>query len=176
MKRKIVLIISVLAAVILMGACSSDQSAVGTLELRIHDSVADVVPVKKGAARLIMDGIITNNSELRTAKLIDLPQLTMDGRVVNATYEPLDSEDKDKVKPGKSLCYHISYKFDPSEKHKWKFQSSDGSVVSGLDDYVCIKKALRNYKGKSQVTIDEVKKIEKEQKKRFKKFLKEEKK
>ena len=83
---------------------------------------------------------------------------------------------KDKVKPGKSLCYHISYEFDPSEKHKWKFQSSDGSVVSGLDDYVCIKKALRNYKGKSQVTIDEVKKIEKDQKKRFKKFLKEEKK
>ena len=143
--------------------------------LEIHDSLADVENIGDGKARLIMQGIITNNSDIKTIDYNNLPYLKMDGQKVTTTYEPVDSEDSDKVAPKKSVVYSVSYDYDPSTEHEWSFGYSDDTVISGLDDYVCIKEAIRNYEGKPQVSMDDIKKIEQEQKEKFKNFEKEQK-
>ena len=103
-----------------------------------------------------------------------LPQLTMDGEVMEAEYEYFDGEDHDKLGPGEWVYFHISHNFDPSVDHEWKFAYAEDTVVSGLDQYVRIKEALRNFEGKPPVTMEDIRKVEKEQKERYQEFLKEE--
>ena len=177
MRRAFIAVVSALAlaAAFCLCACSSSGSeATGPVKLEIRDSVADVYSVQDGMARLEMQGAITNKSEMQTAQLSDLPQLTMDGEAVAATYEPIDAEKADKVEPGKSVAYRISFDFDPSKDHEWNFKEADGTVVEGLDQYVVIKQALRNYEGKPQVTMEDIEKVEQEQQEKFEKFLEEE--
>lgn len=177
MRRTIVTVVSAMAlvaAVCLCACSSSGNEATGPIELEIRDSAADVYSVQDGMARLEMQGAITNKSEMQTAQLSDLPQLTMDGEVVEATYEPIDMETADKVEPGKSVAYRISFDFDPSKDHEWNFEEADGTVVEGLDQYVVVKEALRNYEGKPQVTMEDIEKLEQEQQEKYQEFLEEE--
>ena len=177
MRRAFVVVVSaiVLAVAFCLSACSSSSNeATGPIKLEIRDSVADVYPAQNGMARLEMQGAITNKSEMKTAQISDMPQLTMDGEVVEATYDPIDMEKADKVEPGKSIAYKISFEFDPSKDHEWKFKSADDTVVDGLDEYASIKEALRNFKGKPQVTMEDLAEIEREAEARYQKFLEEE--
>ena len=144
------------------------------VEMEIHDSMADVVPTEDGMAHLVMDGTITNTSKLHSAELAQLPQLTMDGNVVEAEYEFYDGEDHEKLGPGEWVYFHISFDFDPTIDHEWKFRYADDTVVTGLDQYVCIKEAIRNFEGKPPVTMEDIKKVEQEQRERYEAFLKEE--
>lgn len=97
----------------------------------------------------------------------------MDGEPIEAVYQPIDMESADKVEPGKSVTYEISYVFDASEDHDWKFASADGTVVDGLDQYVKIKEALRDYEGKPQVTEEDLAEVEREAEERYQEFLEE---
>ena len=155
-------------------ACGAEEDANAPVELEIHDSYADIEDIGDGNAELIMQGVITNKSSLKTVGYDSLPYLTMDGQEVETIYEPMDSDDTDKVAPGKSVVYTVIYDFDPNADHEWKFGTRENTVVNGLDDYVCIKEAKRNFEGKPQVTMEEIKKVEEEQKQKFEEFLKEE--
>ncbi len=117
-----------------------------------------------------MEGIITNHSGLKTIDYASLPYLTMDGNKIETTYEPIDSEDDGKLAPGKSAVYSVSYEFDPKEEHEWGFGVHEDTVVDGLDEYACIKEALRDYEGKAPVTMEEIRQMENEQKKKFEEF------
>lgn len=174
MKKTLFLLLSAAALALVLCACGSTEDAMAPVEMEIHDSIADVAPTEDGMATLLMDGVITNTSKLHSAEADQLPQLTMDGEAVEAEYEYFDGEDHDKLGPGEWVYYHISHDFDPTVDHEWKFQSADDTVVSGLDDYDCIKEALRNFEGKPPVTMEDIKQMEKEQKERYQEFLKEE--
>lgn len=99
MRKSIAVVVSTIALVVAFCLCacsSSGNGATGPIELEIRDSVADVYSVQDGMARLEMQGAITNNSEMQTAQLSDLPQLAMDGEVIEATYDPIDMEEAGK--------------------------------------------------------------------------------
>ena len=171
---KAIVVLSLLVVMALsVTACGHEEDVNAPANLEIHDSYADVENIGDGKARLIMQGIITNNSELKTIDYDNLPYLQMDGQKVTATYEPVDSEDTDKVAPGKSVVYSISYDYDPGTDHEWGFGYSDETVVSGLDDYVCIKEAIRNFEGKPQITMEDLEKLEQEQREKFEEFQRE---
>ncbi|MBR1442848.1 MAG: hypothetical protein IJ583_04870 [Firmicutes bacterium] len=168
-------ILSVGAAVLMalsLGGCGAQEDVMAPVQLEIHDSAADIEEIGEGKARLEMEGIITNKSELKTVDYTSLPYLKMDDKEVTTTYEPVDSEDTDKVAPGKSVVYSVTYDFDTTAEHEWKFGSREDTVVSGLDEYVCIKRAMRAFEGKGQVTDEEIEKMEEEQQKKFEEFEK----
>lgn len=71
---------------------------------------------------------------------------------------------------GKAAVYSVSYEFDPEKEHEWKFGYHEDMVVDGLDEYACIKEALRDYEGKAPVTMEEIRQMENEQKKKFEEF------
>lgn len=175
MKKTLFLLLSAAALALVLCACgSATEDAMAPVEMEIRDSIADISPTEDGMATLFMDGVITNTSKLHSAAADQLPQLTMDGEVVEAEYEYYDGEDHDKLGPGEWVYYHISYDFDPSVDHEWKFAYAEDTVVSGLDQYVRIKEALRNFEGKPPVTMEDIRQMEKEQKERYQEFLKEE--
>ena len=99
----------------------------------------------------------------------------MNGEEVTTTYEPVDSDDTDKVAPGKTAMFSVELEFDPAVEHKWKYGTREGTVANGLGDYACIKAAIRNYGGKAPVTMDDINAAEEEQKKKFEEFEKSEK-
>lgn len=174
MKKTTALVLAIIALLVVAGCSNSTDPATTPLSLTIRDCYADVDAAPDGQALLSMQGVIENTHEMKTAQISDLPQLTMDGEVIEATYDAIDMEDASKVDPGKSVVFTVQYTFDPSVDHEWHFEEVDDTVVEGLDEYVCIKQALRNFEGKPQVTEEEMAQVEREAQERFEEFQKEE--
>ncbi len=162
----------VLILALCLSACSSNDE--NEIYMEIHDSVADIEALDDGTARLFVCGVITNNSKTLSAEYDLLPKLTIDGEVMEAGYEPLGDPDVSDLPPGASVYYEVTYNFDPTVDHEWKFTNEDGTVVYGLEEYACIKAALRALEDKPAVTMADIRQMEKEQKQRYKEFLKEE--
>ena len=155
-------------------AASSAEDSNAPIYLEIGEEVmADVDDGKDGKARLQMDYSVTNTSEARTAQMSDLPQLTLNGKPVEATYTHQDST-KTELAPGETVYAHVDFEYDEKADHEWRFKEQPGTVVSRLDRYVAIIEAERNYEGLPQVTQEEIDKMEAEQKAAYEEFLKEE--
>ena len=177
--------IAVLVAVLLacgLCACSGTGSSSATssaedsdapIYLQISDAMADVTDGAGGKAKLEMDYAVTNTSEKRTAQMSDMPQLTLNGAPVEATYRHQDST-KTELAPGETATAHIEFEYDPKAENEWRFEEAEGTVVTGLERYVGIIEAQRNYLGEPPVTQEDIDKMEAEQRAAYEEFLKEE--
>lgn len=185
-KKTIMAVLSAALVVLCLCACSGTGSNSATssetnsaqdenlpIYLEIGNAMADVSDGSDGKAMLTLDFKVTNTSEGRSAEMQDLPRLTLNGTVVETTYEHQDSE-KTVLAPDDVAYAHVETEYDINAEHEWRFKVAEGTVVSGLDEYVRIIEAQRNYEGKPQVTQEDIDKVEAEQEAAYQEFLKEE--
>ena len=185
MVNKKIVIVMLGAVFLTLGLCAcsgpSTSSATNGAEdsnapiyLEIGEGVmADVTDGSDGKARLQMDFSVTNASEVRTAQMTDMPQLTLNGKPVETTWEHQDST-KTKLAPGETAHAHVDIEYDEKADHEWRFEEQPGTVVSHLECYVAIIEAERNYEGLPQVTQEDIDKMEAEQRTAYEEFLKDE--
>lgn len=143
-----------------------------TISLMISDVIADVTGGSDGKLKLEMDYKVTNISRSRTAKMKDLPQLTLNGKPVEVTYTHQDSK-KNELAPGEEASGRVELEYEAKGDNEWGFEAAEDTFVLGLEQYVHIIEAQRNHDGLPPATEADVAKMKGKQRADYEEFLEE---
>ena len=175
-KKTTVAMLGVVIVALCLFACSapsSDQDADEPIYLHISDATSSVADATDGNSELRMDFTVTNVSKTRSARMEDLPELALDDMPIETDYEFQDSS-KRVLDPGEIAYGHVDYDYDEKTEHEWRFDATEGTVVSGLERYVSVVEAERDYEGKDAITMEEIEKIDAEEQVAYEEYLVEE--
>lgn len=174
-KKTIVAMLSAVFVAFCMCACSgpSGQDANEPICLHISDAKSSVTDATDGNSELQMDFTVTNVSKTRSARMEDLPELALNDMPIETDYEFQDSS-KRQLDPGEIAYGHVDYDYDEATEHEWRFDAVEGTVVSGLERYVSVIEAERDYEGKDPITMEEIEKMDAEEQVAYEEYLVEE--
>jgi hypothetical protein len=68
----------------------------------------------------------------------------------------------------------VDYDYDEATEHEWRFDAVEGTVVSGLERYVSVIEAERDYEGRDPIAMEEIEKMDAEEQVAYEEYLVEE--
>lgn len=153
-------------------AASIVQGVDETISLMISGVMADVTGGSDGKLKLEMDYKVTNISRSRTAKMTNLPQLTLNGEPVKVAYTHQDQK-MTALAPGEEANGRVELEYNAKGDNEWGFEAAEDTFVLGLEQYVHIIEAQRNHDGLPPATEADVAKMKGKQKADYEEFLEE---